>query len=302
MTDKGIVIRGHGKSFTVRCNGRDIPCEIRGRLKYGTAQITPVAVGDDVEILLGADGSGVIEKVAERRTMFSRPAKTSDTKRQVIAANISQLGIIVSSQNPPLKPGLIDRFIIAAEMGDLKPIIIVNKSDLGRPEIADELEKAYSKINVPIIFVSAETGESFDELRKILKDERTIFAGHSGVGKSTILNRLVPGLNIKVKEVSKYSDKGVHTTSAIEMYEIPGGGFVVDSPGIKILRLWELKQEDLPYYYKEMEEYLDQCRFTGCSHTHEPDCVIKDAVDKGLIPKFRYENYVTIYNSLGEIN
>lgn len=298
MTDKGIVIRGHGKLFIVRLGGKDIPCEIRGRLKYGTANITPVAVGDDVEILVNADGSGMIEKVAERRSMFFRPAKSSDIKRQVIAANISQLGIIVSSKNPPLKPGLIDRFIIAAEMGDLKPIIIVNKSDLGRPEIADDLEKAYTDIKVPILFVSAETGESFDELKEIIKNERTIFAGHSGVGKSTILNRLIPGLNIKVKAVSKYSDKGVHTTSTIEMYELLEGGFVVDSPGLKILGLWELKKEDLPYYYKEMEEFLNLCRFTGCSHIHEPDCAVKDALDKGLIPKFRYENYVTIYNSL----
>lgn len=298
MTDKGIVIRGHGKSFIVRCGGKDIPCEIRGRLKYGTANITPVAVGDDVEILLIADGAGIIEKVAERRSMFFRPAKLSDTKRQVIAANVSQLGIIVSSKNPTLKTGLIDRFLIAAEMGDLKPIIIVNKIDLGRPEIADEIEKGYTDIKVPILFVSAETGESFTELNKILKNERTIFAGHSGVGKSTILNRLVPGLNIKVAEVSKYSDKGIHTTSSVEMYELPGGGFVVDSPGLKILRLWELKKVDLPYYYKEMEEFLNVCRYTGCSHIHEPDCAVKEALDKGQIPKFRYENYVTIYNSL----
>lgn len=298
MTDKGIVIRGHGKSFIVRFQGRDIPCEIRGRLKYGTAQITPVAVGDDVEISLGDDGTGMIEKVARRRSMFFRPAKTSDTKRQVIAANISQLGIIVSSKNPPLKPGLIDRFIIAADMGDLKPIIIVNKIDLGRPGIADELENGYTNIGVPILFISAETGKGFTKLTELVKDQRTIFAGHSGVGKSTILNRLVPGLNIKVGKVSKYSDKGIHTTSKVEMYEIPDGGFIVDSPGLKILKLWELKQEDLPYYYKEMEKYLNSCRFTGCSHIHEPDCAVKDALDKGLIPKFRYENYVTIYKSL----
>ncbi len=298
MTDKGIVIRGHGKSFIVRCGGKDIPCEIRGRLKYETSQITPVAVGDDVEISLGADGTGMIEKVAERRSMFFRPAKTSDTKRQVIAANINQLGIIVSSKNPPLKPGLIDRFLIAADMGDLKPIVIINKIDLGRPEMADELEKGYGNINVPILFISAETGESFDELNKIIKGHRTIFAGHSGVGKSMILNRLIPGLNLKVGEVSKYSDKGIHTTSTVEMFELPDGGFVVDSPGLKILKLWELNREDLPYYYKEMEEYLNLCRFTGCSHIHEPDCAVKDAVNKGLIQKFRYENYVTIYNSL----
>ena len=183
-------------------------------------------------------------------------------------------------------------------MGDLKPIVIINKIDLGRPEMADELEKGYGNINVPILFISAETGESFDELNKIIKGHRTIFAGHSGVGKSMILNRLIPGLNLKVGEVSKYSDKGIHTTSTVEMFELPDGGFVVDSPGLKILKLWELNREDLPYYYKEMEEYLNLCRFTGCSHIHEPDCAVKDAVNKGLIQKFRYENYVTIYNSL----
>jgi len=297
-TDKGIVIRGHGKLFLVRCSGENIPCEIRGRLKYETDATTPVAVGDNVEISLNDDGTGMIEKVAKRRSMFFRPAKGAEGKKQIIAANIDQLGIIVSTQNPPLKPGLIDRFLIAASIGNLSPIIIVNKIDLGRGEICDELEEAYNRIEVPILFISAETGESFAQLEKSLTDHRTIFAGHSGVGKSTILNRLAPGLNLKVGAVSSYSDKGIHTTSKVEMYELPGGGFVVDSPGLKILKLWEISREDLPYYYPEMTGLTDRCRFTGCSHIHEPDCAVKEAVDKGEITKFRYDNYVTIYNSI----
>lgn len=298
MTDKGVVIRGYGKSFIVRCADKDIPCEIRGRLKFDSESGTPVAVGDDVCISLGDDGTGMIESVGQRKTMFFRPSKSDETKKQVIAANINQLGIIASSKNPTLKSGLIDRFLIAAEIGGLSPVIIINKIDLGRPKICEDLEKWYSRINIPILFISAKTGESFDRLNLVLAGHRTIFAGHSGVGKSAILNRLIPDLNLKVGEISKYSDKGIHTTSTVEMYELPGGGFVVDSPGLKILKLWELKREDLHNHYSEMAEYLEKCRFAGCSHTHEPGCAVKEAVNKGRIAEFRYNNYVSIYNSL----
>ena len=300
MTDKGIVIRGHGKSFIVRCGGKDIPCEIRGRLKFQTESGTPVAVGDDVVISTNDDGTGMIEEVAERRTMFFRPAKSSDAKKQVIAANINQLGIVASVKSPPLKPGLIDRFIIAARIGNLESLVIINKIDLGQPRILSELERGYRNIDIPVVFTSAVNGDGFDKLEKALSGHRTIFAGHSGVGKSTILNRFIPGLNLEVSDVSEATNKGVHTTSLVQMFELPGGGYVVDSPGLKILKLWEIKRENLLDYYPEMAEYADKCRFTGCSHSHEPDCAVKEAVGNGLIPKFRYENYISIYDSIDE--
>jgi len=294
----GIVIRGHGKTFIVRTPGRDIPCEIRGKVKFDTDAVTPVAVGDDVSISVNDDGTGMIESVGKRRTMFFRPAKGSETRKQIIAANIDQLAAVASVKQPALKPGLIDRFLIAAEIGALQPLIIINKIDLGHIPAVDDLEKGYRDLGLKCHVVSAITGEGMEELAESLRNHKTIFAGHSGVGKSTILNRLIPGLNLKVSEVSESTDRGVHTTTSVELFELPHGGYVVDSPGLKVLGLWEVKKEELFEYFPEMLEFLGQCRFTGCSHTHEPDCAVKKAVEEGLIAEFRYQSYLTIYNSL----
>lgn len=257
-----------------------------------------MAVGDDVTILVDPDGSGMIENVAERRTMFFRPSKRSENVKQVIAANIDQLAVVASVKSPDLKPGLIDRFLISAEVGNLKPIIIINKIDLGETDFLDDMKQAYSAIDIPIFFISAKNDSGLDNLKKALIDHRTIFAGHSGVGKSTILNNLMPGMNIRVAEISDYSNKGVHTTTSVELYELPFGGYVVDSPGLKVLGLWEVEQEQLAWYFPEMQEYLQGCRFSGCTHLHEPDCAVKKAVKMGEIPEFRYKSYITIYNSL----
>lgn len=298
MTDEGIVVRGHGKSFVVRALGTEIICEIRGKVKRAVKGISPVAVGDHVIISRNQDGSGIIDKVEKRRTMFFRPAKGSDSKRQVIAANIDKLAIVVSVTQPALKTGLIDRFLIAAEIGNLKPMLIINKIDLEQPASIDKIVAAYSKIDIDVFCVSAVTGKSIDLLAKALIDFKTVFAGHSGVGKTTILNLLLPGKNLKVAQVSDYSNKGVHTTSVVELFELPGGGYVLDSPGLKVLGLWEVKKNQLAEYFKEMRQYHGMCRFSGCSHTHEPDCVVKEAVNSGEIAGFRYRNYLAIYDSL----
>ncbi len=298
MTNKGIVIRAYGKSFIVNCQGKTISCEIRGKVKRVADSSTPVAVGDNVVFTLNRDGSGVIEKVEERRSMFFRPSKRSAEKKQVIAANIDQLAAVVSVKQPALKPGLIDRFLIAADIGHLDPIIIINKIDLGQAPQLDNIKAAYERINISIFMISAVTGEGIDNLRKALINHKTIFAGHSGVGKSTILNRLIPGINLKVGKVSDYSQRGIHTTSMVELFELPHGGYVVDSPGLKVLGLWKIEKQHLVEYFPEMHEYLDSCRFTECSHTHEPDCAVKAAVEKGEISQFRYNSYVAIRNSL----
>ena len=298
MTDEGIVIRGHGKSFIVKCQGKKIPCEIRGKIKYQTDSVTPVAVGDDVSISVNPDGTGMIETVHKRRTMFLRPLKGSDSKKQVIAANIDQMAIIASVKSPPLKTGLIDRFLISARIGSLRPLVIINKIDLGKPPILDEIEKGYTGINIPAFQISAVNGEGIENLKERLREHRTIFVGHSGVGKTTILNNIIPGLDQKVKEISKYSDRGTHATTLVQLFELPTGGFVVDSPGLKVLGLWEVKKEQLDQYFPEMIPLIDNCRFHGCSHTHEPDCAVKEAVENKIIPEFRYKSYKTIYKSL----
>ncbi len=295
---EGIVICGHGKSFIVRCHNNNISCEIRGKLKHKTHSTTPVAVGDDVIISFNADGTGMIEDIKERHSMFFRAAKGMVAKRQIIAANLDQLAIISSAKSPPLKTGLIDRFLISARAGNLQPLIVINKIDLGKTDFLSTVEKGYRSLGVPVCLVSAQTGEGCDELQELLKDHKSIFAGHSGVGKSALLNRLIPGLDQKTGEVSLYSNRGIHTTSLVELFVLAHGGYAIDSPGLKVLGLWKVERNEVAEHYPEFEKYLSQCRFSGCSHISEPDCAVKQAVTKGEIPLFRYENYVLIYNSI----
>lgn len=298
-TEEAVVVASRGKSFEVRAaDGAHLLCDVRRKVKSAIDNTTPVAVGDDVRISRTGPDNGIIEEVKERRTAFFRPTVGLQQIKQVIAANLDQLAIVVSVSSPPLKTGLIDRFLIAAYLGQMRPLLIVNKIDLERPVDLECIRAAYEKMEVPTFTTSTMTNEGLTPLMEQLRGHRTLFAGHSGVGKSSVLNQLVPELALKTGEVSEYSNRGKHTTTTVEMYELPSGGYVVDSPGLKVMGLWDVEKQDVPHYYPDFVPFAAECRFSGCSHIHEPDCRVKAAVEKGEIAQFRYDNYLTIVDSL----
>lgn len=290
-----------GRFFGVRITEhRTLRCEPRGKVRKDSAEENPVAVGDDVTISLTGPETGVIESVAPRRSAFFRPSKTKESRRQVIAANLDQLAIVTSVVSPALKTGLVDRMLIAAQLGSLRPVILINKIDLGEPDDLSQIVSVYEQIGFRCQTVSASSGVGMAETAEALRGHRTILAGHSGVGKSTLLNALIPGLQLATQDVSKSTNRGQHTTTAMEMYELPQGGFVVDSPGLKVMGLWEVDEDDLPEYYPDFVAHAQDCRFQPCSHVHEPECAVIAAVQRGLISRFRYDNYLQIRTTLDE--
>ena len=276
---------------------------------------TLVAVGDSVwviptdqdpslrELGEGENPTGTIVRVEERVTLLSRKAAGRVRREQVLVANVDQLAIVVSFVEPNYHRRLIDRYLIAADKGDLKPIIVLNKVELIPREfvhdIVDDFEPYSKGLGIEVHFVSAKTGGGLDTLRTALSGRSTLFSGPSGVGKSTILNHLTDG-QLRVGAVSKKFDRGRHTTTAAVAIPLDETSSVVDSPGLREFSIWELDIDELQWYFEEFASFIPQCHYTPCTHTHEPGCAVKGAVDKGLVDEQRYDSYVILRAELEE--
>jgi ribosome biogenesis GTPase len=290
----GRVLRAGGLESAVQAeDGRVFRCATRRLLKtLSTDQRHVVATGDRVLFRPTESGEGIIERVEPRRGVLSR---TSKGKQHVIVTNVDQLLIVSSAAEPRVKPNLIDRLLVTSERSNIKPVICINKTDLADPSDLQPLAGVYGQLGYEILLVSAKTGFGIERLKRKLANRESVVAGQSGVGKSSLLNAIVPSLNLRIRSVSTESEKGRHTTSAAELIPLPFGGYVVDTPGIRQFQLWDVIPEEVAGFYPDIRPYVPRCRYPDCTHTHEEDCAVKDAVADGRLDTRRYESYCQLF-------
>lgn len=290
----GRVLRVQGLLSVVEADdGRHFRCAVRRLLKsLATEERGVVAPGDRVWIRPSPGAEGFIERVEPRHGILTRSSKG---REHVMVANVDQVVIVASLIEPDLKPHLIDRYLVSAAQGKIAPIICLNKADLVECVAFQPLIGLYSQLGVPILLTSAATGQGIDRLRKRLIGRETVFAGQSGVGKSSLLNVLQPGLDLQVREVSEVNEKGKHTTTTAQLIRLDCGGWVVDTPGIRQFQLWDILPEELEGYFPEFHAYVPLCGYPNCTHTHENRCAIKRAVARGQINERRYHSYLGMF-------
>jgi ribosome biogenesis GTPase len=302
---RGRVLRVHGLySYVEVEDGRVFRCTVRRLLKsLATDERSIVTTGDLVGVrpsaadAPGGEPEGVIESVEPRRGVLTRASRR---REHVLVANVDQLVVVMSLVQPDLKPHLIDRYLAAAVKGELKPILCLNKADLTDPVELQPLIGAFSQLGIPTVLTSAATGRGVDRLRELLAGRATVFSGQSGVGKSSLLNAVQPGLGLRVKAVSEETNKGVHTTTTAELIRLEFGGWVVDTPGVRQLQLWDTRPEEVEGYFPEFRPLVPLCGFPDCTHTHEQRCAVKDAVQRKRVSERRYVSYLGLFRGVEE--
>ena len=298
---KGLVMKSTGSWYLVRgVDGTLHRCRLRGKIKLKDLKVSnPIAVGDvvDFEIEEAGEETGVINKIADRDNYIIRKSTHKTAHSHILAANLDRALLVVTLVSPRTSFGFIDRFLITAEAYDIPVTILYNKSDLYDAETAQyqgQILAMYNQIGYPGIICSTLTGQGLDEINALLSNSKTLFSGHSGVGKSTLINQLAPNLDLKTTEISDYSDKGKHTTTYAEMFEIAPDTYIIDTPGIKELGLVDIPREQLSYFFPEMRERLNQCKYHNCLHVNEPGCSVQEALKACKISLTRYESYRSI--------
>lgn len=291
---QGLVVRSTAGFVDVRVGAELLQARIRGRLKHTPRTTDLCVIGDQVMVAHPGKRTFVVVEVLPRTTRFSRRQPGRGPKREdVLVANLDQLMITFCYGRPLLNKRLLDRFLVIAEHQYIQPVIVMNKADLRQPGESG-WQKGYESIGYPVLDVSAGTGEGMDELARVLQGKISAFVGASGVGKSSLINRILPELDLNIASVNDHHGKGRHTTRVASLHGLEAGGFLADTPGIRELGTWELPIEHLDQCFPEFRTCRERCAFRGCSHTHEPLCAVLDAVNAGEVDSERYESYVRL--------
>jgi ribosome biogenesis GTPase len=292
-TKQGLIVKAQSGFFWVETGEGIIVCQLRGKLKRGRAMGDIAALGDHVTITISEDGSGALENVEERKQALVRlDPRPQGEYQQVLLANADQVIFVFACANPNPKLRMLDRFLVIAEKQKIPIIIIANKTDL--VEDPKEMFGMYEGIGYRVIYTSAKNEQGLEEMRDILKNKISALAGPSGVGKSSLLNALQPGLGLAVNEISSVMNKGRHTTVTRQMFPLEGGGYVADTPGWKSLALWDTEAEEMDAYFPELRDLVPHCQFSDCTHIHEPGCAVLAALKENKIQAERYPSYLRL--------
>jgi len=303
---EGKVIAAIGAINLVKTNDAIIECQIAGIIKSNYSDSSIVAVGDNVWIELVDEFSqnsgyqkGIVREVGKRKTKLSRVSPQNKNMEHVIGSNADIMIIFMAAETPKYNKRLIDRYLIAARCGDLEPIIVINKLELANQELLeDDLYTYTEELNLDLYLISLKENLNTTEFKDKIKGKRSILTGPSGSGKSTFINYILDDQIQEVGEVSQKTAKGLHTTSFVRMFELPFGGEIIDSPGIREFALWDINKEELPTYFDDFVEYHHDCKFLPCTHTHEPKCAVIEALEEGKIDPDRYESYLSLLSSI----
>jgi ribosome biogenesis GTPase len=296
----GQVVYGSNNIYTVQSDGRLLQCRIKGKvLKTAAQEYNPLAVGDDVLVQpdpLSQEVGWIVQR-RERRAQLSRWNNKRKTV-QVMAANAELLVCVSSTQSPPFRPRFIDRVLVSCEAGAMEPVVALNKVDLPADAETRARVSHYRELGYRVLSCSALSGKGLSELKEVIRGKTAVFFGQSGVGKSSLLNRLFPDLQLPVGDISMKYDRGSHTTSYTRLFSLEGGFRVIDTPGIREFEVAGVDPEQLRFYFREFERYSSECAYPSCRHFDEPECAVRQAVDAGEIHEDRYESYLRIYTDL----
>lgn len=296
---KGLVIKNTGSWYQVKSDdGQFIECKIKGNFRLkGIRSTNPVAVGDRVQIILNQEGTAFINEIEDRKNYIIRRSSNLSKQSHILAANLDQCMLVVTVNYPETSTIFIDRFLASAEAYRVPVNLVFNKIDAYDEDefrYLDALINLYTHIGYPCFKVSAKNGHGVEAIRKALEGKITLFSGHSGVGKSTLINAILPGIETKTGEISSYHNKGMHTTTFSEMFPVDGDGYIIDTPGIKGFGTFDMEEEEIGHYFPEIFKVSAECKYGNCTHRHEPGCAVRKAVEEHLISESRYASYLNM--------